>query len=100
MKGESIILQQGGRCREDMNPSAWEQFTFSSVIVPDKCDTEAEKQNQKTLELPAPQGRHNNYNDCHFNALTKKHSSLKTITYPVQQPLKGWEKVSDYFLGL
>lgn len=24
----------GGRCREDSNPSAWEQFTFFSLIVP------------------------------------------------------------------
>ena len=37
-EGGIYHLHCGGRCREDSNPSAWEQFTFFSLIVPENCD--------------------------------------------------------------
>lgn len=39
----------GGRCREDSNPSAWEQFTFFSLIVPEMCDRFGEKHSSRQL---------------------------------------------------
>lgn len=38
-----------GRCHEDSNPSAWEQFTFFSLIVPEKCDSCGEKHSSEKL---------------------------------------------------
>lgn len=58
-----------GRCREDRNPSAWEQFPFFSLIVPEKCDSFGEKHlSQKLLEANAT------YKDRHFNIETNPES--------------------------
>lgn len=38
----------GGRCHEDDNPSAWEQFTFFSLIVPEMCDKFGRKKTKNT----------------------------------------------------
>lgn len=42
-EGGIYHLHCGGRCRKDSNPTAWEQFTFFSLIVPEKCDRFGEK---------------------------------------------------------
>lgn len=44
-----------GRCREDSNPSVWEQFTFFSLIVPEK----AKQLGRKAQEWRAAGGKHN-----------------------------------------
>lgn len=56
----------GGRCREDSNPSAWEQFTFFSLIVPEMCDRFGEKHLSRQL-LGADT---TTYNGRHFNIRT------------------------------
>lgn len=44
-----------GRCREDSDPSVWEQFTFFSLIVPEKaCQLQ-----RKASERRAAGGKHN-----------------------------------------
>lgn len=77
----------GGRCREDSNPSAWEQFTFFSLIVPEKCDRFGEKHLSRQL-LGADT---TTYNDHHFNIQTN-HSPPESITYCVLETLKKIRK--------
>lgn len=66
----------GGRCREDSNPSAWEQFTFFSLIVPEKCDRFGEKYSSRQL-LGADTTTHD---DPHFNIRTSR-PPPESITY-------------------
>lgn len=70
-----------GRCREDSNPSAWEQFTFFSLIVPEKCDRfREEKKQQQHLESTAPRARHNNEHHSTFKLLLRiTYSELETL---------------------
>lgn len=74
---------RGGRCREDSNPSAWEQFTFFSLIVPEKCDRFGEKHSSRQL-LGADT---TTYNDRHFSVQTN-HSPPESITYCVLETLR------------
>lgn len=67
----------GGRCREDSNPSAWEQFTFFSLIVPEKCDSFGEKHLSRQL-LGADT---TTYNDRHFNIQTILHLKVSLTVY-------------------
>lgn len=39
-----------GRCRENSNPSAWEQFTFFALIAPEKCDSFGGKRSGRTQQ--------------------------------------------------
>lgn len=65
-----------GRCREDSNPSAWEQFTFFSLIVPEKCDICEEKHSsRKILEADTTTS-----NERRFNIETNR-SVPESITY-------------------
>lgn len=79
----------GGRCREDSNPSGWEQFTFFSLIVPEKCDRFGKKKKKKKkhssrqllgADTTAYDGRH-------FRIQTG-HSPPKSITYCVLETLR------------
>lgn len=73
----------GGRCRKDSNPSAWEQFTFFSLIVPEKCDRFGEKYLSRQL-LGADT---TTYNERHFNISTS-HPPPESITYCIAETLK------------
>ena len=80
-EGGIYHLHCSGRCRGDSNPSAWEQFTFFSLIVPEKCD----RFWRKTLESTAPLGEH--INAQHFRIQTN-HSPPESIIYCVLKTLK------------
>lgn len=72
-EGGIYHLHCGGRCREDSNPSAWEQFTFFSLIVPEKCDRFGEKHLSRQL-LGASTTTHN---DRHFKNTNQPFSTWK-----------------------
>lgn len=73
-----------GRCHEDSNPSAWEQFTFFSLIVPEKCDSCGEKQSsQQLLEADTT-----TYNDRHFSIGTNR-SLPESIIYCKLETIKA-----------
>lgn len=59
-EGGIYHLHCGGRCREDSNPSAWEQFTFPSLIVPEKCDRLKKKTPKKHSSRQLLGAKHNN----------------------------------------
>lgn len=77
---------RGGRCREDSNPSAWEQFTFFSLIVLEKCDRSGKK--KSPLGLTAPRGRHSSAQRLPLQHTNRRHSPPQSITYSVLEALK------------
>lgn len=81
-----------GRCREDSNPSAWEQFTFFSLIVPEICDRFGEKHLSRQL-LRADTTTHN---DHHFSLQTN-HSWPESIALHTGD-FQRKEKPSELFL--
>ncbi len=67
----------GGRCREDSNPSAWEQFTFFSLIVPEECDKFGEKRWSRQLLW----ADNETSNGRHFNIQTSRSPTERITAY-------------------
>lgn len=86
-EGGIYHLHCGGRCREDSNPSAWEQFTFPSLIVPEKCDRFKKKTPKNTRVDSSSEQNTTTHNGRHFKIQDRPNSS-ESIIYGKEQKIR------------